>query len=191
MSDINFLNYGDLIHPHALHNIYHRRCDVIKSELREKMGITANVYRHHLSDKLYYVLEVKPDNFSDEIANGLNIPKEWVHFIHTNDDYSLYWIDEVKLHEKYLTDDGELCFRDEYDLMSDIHPILCCDAIRERLQEHGLPCKEVKYTNELLLLYGSSYPNWVAKVLNVPEENVIDVSEICSDLSTIVLCMNI
>lgn len=113
---------GELFNGELRNNVYWRRSDAIKEQLA-KYDIDAKVSRHHLKDWRVYCLDISTEDghvSEDDIIEALDIPREWLHFIHidTANKYVLYWVDEEMLHSKYLQD-GELVFTDPMVLAKD------------------------------------------------------------------------
>lgn len=168
-------------------NIYFRRSDAILKQLKKHDIRNVKVSRHHLGDWLFYVLEFNRNNsdkYVDEkdIAKALDIPTEWVYFIHIDveNSISIYWIDEEKLHDKYLDDDGELVF-DGWSMLDEDRAFTGVGNVQRRLiDENNDLSVRVGKENEYLFIFNSNYgiPS-LAKALNIPKHIITDVS--CQD----------
>ena len=108
-------------------NIYWKRCENVQNQLNKHKLYCNSVHRHHLYGLSVYVLEF--DNIVDEsdIAEALDIPKDWIAFVMTSP--WIYYVLEDKLHEKYCDEDGELIFDkektdDNMKMVSDVLKVL-------------------------------------------------------------------
>lgn len=165
-------------------NIYFRRSDAIQKQLRRNDIRNVKVSRHHLGDWRFYVLEFNRNNsdkYVDEkdIAKALDIPTEWVYFIHIDvaNSITIYWIDEEKLHEKYLDDDGELNF-DGWSLYTE-KGLKSTYEIEERLSERIGGRVEVELRDDFLFISNTIWSTErISKELNVPKNTITDVSDL-------------
>ena len=141
--------------------IYGRRCGAITEQLKKHNVPVKRVGRHHFYNIRVYCIEIKIGKCGkwiddDDIAEALNIPKEWIAFIHINTEhrYKLYFVKEDELNSKYCDDDGELIFKKPFKLTD--YPFkqkfetLC--PISNRLKEMGIIVDKIDIWDDYLML---------------------------------------
>lgn len=139
-------------------SIWHRRTEAIEKELK-KHNIKAKVHRHHIYDVEYYVLTLdtsKKHISESDVANALNIPKEWVGFVHINLEncYKIFWIKEDEFNAKYCNDDGEIVFKKSFKLtdypFEESFNTLC--PISNQLSEQGIVVDKIGIWEDYLMI---------------------------------------
>ena len=171
--------------------IWNRRCRAIEKELKRHC-IKSSVSRHTLFDTDYYLIEVSDNKHhisGDDIAEALDISKDWVCLYHCRaGERTYYAVLEDELNDKYKNCNGELVFDEPFDLMDAIR-ISGMGCIEKRLKECDR-CPDVivnKHKNILTIQnYGWS-SQCVANALNISKDAVVDVSCDDSDTQMIVL----
>lgn len=92
-------------------NVYFRRCDAIRKQLNKHDIHPKEVNRVFIGELLFYNVKFPEKHrfiSQKDIRDALGIPYDFIGIVDNNPDQ--YLIDEYKLHEMYLTDDGELDF---------------------------------------------------------------------------------
>lgn len=163
-------------------NPFHRRCEAIRKKLCEH-GHKARVSRHTAFDVKYYVIEQWDDktlfNVRD-IASALEIPKEWCSLVNYMDGIGTYWVKEDELHEKYLDCNGDLVFNESFDFL-EASP----KEIKWKLG--GGQVQVVDYKDIVLIKNYCAYNKAMARLLNIPLDSIVDVSDSSMDISHIIL----
>lgn len=167
-------SWGEFMNPIRCKSIYHRRCDAIEHRLKEH-NICAVVSRHTAFDVEYYVLDIK-DNIADinrcEIADALDIPKDWVDFINIYDEGVVYFIKEDEFNDKYCDCDGEIDWGfNLFDLKFGEYETV--RLIKDRLENVGITVESVGIYDDYLMINIDGCPKCsIAKALNCPESMV-------------------
>ena len=163
--------------------IWNKRCKSIEEALKRHC-IKSSVIRHTLFDTDYYLVEVSDNKHhisGDDIAEALDISKDWVCLYHCRYNESTYYaVLEDELNDKYKNCNGELVF-DDFDLKDAINDGMNCIENRLRRFER---CPDVIVNKHKNILTIQNY-NWssqcVANALNISKDAVTDVS--CDDTS--------
>ena len=91
-----------------------KNCDSIEKKLNDE-GLNVYVHRHTLFDIKCYVVTERSEGsktfFDKDLAEILDIPKEWINLSKASDPQE-YYILEDEFNEKYCNDDGIIDFKD-------------------------------------------------------------------------------
>ena len=171
--------------------IWNKRCRSIEEALKRHC-IKSSVSRHTLFDTSYYLVEVSDNKHhisGDDIAEALDISKDWVCLYHCRYNQSTYYaVLEDELNDKYKNCNGELVVDEPFNLMDAIG-ISGMGCIEKRLKECDR-CPDVivnKHKNILTIQNYKWSSQCVANALNISEDAVVDVSCDDSDTQMIVL----
>lgn len=163
-------------------NPFHRRCEQIRKQLC-KNGLKARVHRHTCFDMKYYVIEQwdKKTVFNErDIANALNIPREWCSLANHTNMIGFYWVKEDELNEKYCDCDGNLVFDEPFDFLE-------ASPKEIKLKLGGGQVSVVDYKDVVLIKNYCAYNKAMTRLLNIPLESIVDVSDSSMDISHIIL----
>lgn len=180
-------------HGKCYDNVFHKNCKSIKDKLEKENIKKVSVCRHHVFDvNMYLVSENGCSTCSRDIADALNIPRNWVELYKYGDDNtSSYGILEDKLNDKYCNSDGVLVFDEPFDLLKTLNDeCYGLGAIECRLTNsfHRGKISVQDYTNDgLLLISNGGSLSKIADVLNIPIDAVVDISCASRDVSHIIM----
>ena len=168
-----------------------KRCDDIEQQLAEHWLI-ANVSRHRLFGVKLYIVSFTKDygggkHPSDKnIAEALQIPKEWVSLYDCDENKTEYAVKEEKLNCKHMNDDGRLEWSNPFDFHKALSKYNTSDLIKEQL---GKDCERVVSYNldGLIFLECNLSSNIIAKKLGISEGSVVDVSCTFDDLTHVII----
>ena len=88
-------------------------CEIIEKKLNDE-GLNVYVHRHTIFDIKCYVITERSEGsktfFDKDLAEILDIPKEWITLSHASDPQE-YYILEEEFNEKYCNEDGLVEFK--------------------------------------------------------------------------------
>lgn len=109
----NWFGHWSLPSEYCIKTREAKNCDIIEKKLNDE-GLNVYVYRHTIFDIKCYVVTERSEGsetfFDEDLAEILDIPKEWINLSRASDPHG-YYILEDEFNEKYCNKDGLVEFK--------------------------------------------------------------------------------